>query len=272
MIKNYTSIFFLSLAFAAVLVSTYFVISKNPLFVTKLKDSTQKISPVQDQITPQNSNQQQNDEQVLGVKEEVTNPDGKPDLPDTVFHNVPFTSQAPHANWDEPYQNLCEEAAVLMAAFWVKNRVFTSKEHQDLELLKIRDWENETFGDYIDTTAEETAQILTDFFNISDVEVLSDPQMSDLEAVLSKNGVIVVPTAGKLLENPNFRGDGPLYHMLVISGYNRKTQTFTTNDPGTKFGENYTYSYENIDKSIANWYNPGRTVNPEDRKVIAVYR
>src|SRR3989344_4989971 len=28
---------------------------------------------------------------------------------------VPFTSQAPHANWDMPYQEACEEASALMA-------------------------------------------------------------------------------------------------------------------------------------------------------------
>ena len=29
--------------------------------------------------------------------------------------DVPFTSQAPHLNWDQPYQDFCEEASVLMA-------------------------------------------------------------------------------------------------------------------------------------------------------------
>ncbi len=29
---------------------------------------------------------------------------------------VPFTSQAPNGNWDEPWQNFCEEAVILMTA------------------------------------------------------------------------------------------------------------------------------------------------------------
>jgi len=264
MVKNYSSVFFLTLAFVAVIASAYFVVSKNPLFIRNLKETSQQENINQVQSDTANQSEEQNKE-VLGIKEAAPDPeDGKPDIPNSILHEVPFTSQAPHANWDEPYQNLCEEAAALMAAFWVKGEEFISKTHQDLELLKIKQWEEETFGDYIDTTAEETAQILTDYFNIPKVEVLSDPQISDLQAVLAQDGVVVVPTAGKLLENPHFRGDGPLYHMLVIIGYD--------NDPGTKFGKNYTYSTENIDKSIANWYNPTRTVNPSDRKVIAVYK
>ena len=29
--------------------------------------------------------------------------------------DIPFTSQAPSLNWDQPYQDFCEEASILMA-------------------------------------------------------------------------------------------------------------------------------------------------------------
>ena len=37
------------------------------------------------------------------------------DLPEEINLPVPFTPQAPHANWELPYQEACEEAAVLMS-------------------------------------------------------------------------------------------------------------------------------------------------------------
>ena len=36
------------------------------------------------------------------------------ELSPTMNLSVPFTSQAPEQNWDEPWQDACEEAAVLM--------------------------------------------------------------------------------------------------------------------------------------------------------------
>lgn len=189
----------------------------------------------------------------------------------TILWDVPFTSQAPSSNWNEPYQNFCEEAAVLMAAFWAQNKRFVSKNQQEQELNAIKDWEIKTFGDYIDTDAQQTALILTDFFGLQNVTVHKDPTIDDLKTIIATGGVIIAPTAGRALHNPNFSGKGPLYHMLVIQGYNEATSEFITNDPGTRKGEKYTYSYQTIDKSIANWYNSQRTIRLDDRQIIAVY-
>ena len=35
---------------------------------------------------------------------------------------VPFTSQAPHADWELPYQEACEEAALLMAHHFIQGK------------------------------------------------------------------------------------------------------------------------------------------------------
>ncbi len=189
----------------------------------------------------------------------------------SVLWDVPFVSQAPSAHWDEPYQNFCEEATVLMAAFWAQDKRFISQAYQEQELNAIKDWEMAEFGDYVDTDAKQTARILTDFFHIKNVAVKNNPTILDIKNILSKGGIVIVPTAGRMLKNPNFRGDGPLYHMLVIRGYNDKTSEFITNDPGTRKGEKYLYSYTILDKSIANWYSNNRTVRLDDRQIIAVY-
>ncbi|MCR4279964.1 MAG: hypothetical protein NUV82_00890, partial [Candidatus Komeilibacteria bacterium] len=41
------------------------------------------------------------------------------ELPAEYNLDVPFMSQAPHANWDLPYQEACEEASLIMVDyFW----------------------------------------------------------------------------------------------------------------------------------------------------------
>ena len=47
----------------------------------------------------------------------------------SVLLNVPFTSQAPFANWDDiVFQNACEEASIIMAMRWVNNQSLTQAE------------------------------------------------------------------------------------------------------------------------------------------------
>ena len=53
------------------------------------------------------------------------------------------------------------------------------------------------------------------------------------------------------LINPNFTGNGPLYHMLVIKGF--VDDKFITNDPGTRNGADFVYTEANLMNSIADW-------------------
>ncbi len=39
--------------------------------------------------------------------------------------------------------------------------------------------------------------------------------------------------------------------MLVIKGYNKNG--FITNDPGTRRGADFAYSYETLEKAISDW-------------------
>jgi hypothetical protein len=69
---------------------------------------------------------------------------------------------------------------------------------------------------------------------------------------LARGNLVLLPAAGRELGNPYFRRPGPLYHMLVVRGYNTEGQ-FITNDPGTKHGEQYLYSAKKLLAAVHDW-------------------
>ena len=162
---------------------------------------------------------------------------------------VPFQPQAPHANWELPYQEACEEASLIMA-----DRFFSgdslSADQMDEAIKELVAWEQNTFGYYEDTTAQEVALVWQGNFQGSAV-LDYDVSVEKIKRHLSSNKLVIIPAAGRMLGNPNFTGDGPLYHMLVIRGY---TEThFITNDPGTRRGEEFIYPYDTLINAIADW-------------------
>lgn len=172
-------------------------------------------------------------------------------LPDSVNLAVPFTPQAPHANWDLPYKETCEEASLLMVARYKKGEEITSPEDADQEIRKLIDFQNEFFGDYKDTTAEQTAEIARKYYDFENTEVIYDFTIDDIKKALSDGNPVMVPAAGRELGNPYFRRPGPLYHMLVIRGYTE--DKFITNDPGTKRGEEFVYDYDVLVHAVHDW-------------------
>ncbi len=189
------------------------------------------------------------------------------EIPDEINLAVPFTPQAPHANWDLPYKETCEEASVLMVARYKKGEVITSPEDADAEILKLVEFQNNYFGDYKDTTAEQTAEIAREYYGFKNTEVVYDFTTEDIKKELALGNPVIVPAAGRQLSNPYFRSPGPLYHMLVIRGYTQNK--FITNDPGTKRGEEYVYKYDDLLSAVHDWNGGGVDTG---QKVMIVIR
>lgn len=152
---------------------------------------------------------------------------------------VPFSSQAPHGNWDLPYQETCEEAsAMLVNGFW-KGRSFTP-DSANVELLDLVEWSKNRFGFYFHTTVEQTAVILREFYGYRDVRVFHDITLKDIKREVSAGRPVIIPAAGRELGNRFFRQPGPVYHMLVVKGF-MADGTIITNDVGTRRGHNFVY-------------------------------
>lgn len=173
-------------------------------------------------------------------------------LPGELNLAVPFTSQAPKANWDLPYQEMCEEASVYMVAEYFAGTKAgkIDAEKADSALLQAIAFEEELLGTYLDTTAEETVKFIESFYGL-EAQVIKNPTVEEIKAEVAAGRPVIVPAAGRQLGNPNFTGEGPLYHMLVIKGYT--AGTFITNDPGTRNGENYVYDIATIMEAMGDW-------------------
>ena len=189
-------------------------------------------------------------------------------LPDQINLDVPWMSQAPRGDWGEPYQNACEEASMLMVnAYYAQRTGLIPVDEADKSIHSLVDYENKTLGDYKDTNAEQTAQILRDYFKFKDVRVLSLKSADEIKAIVGRGFPVIIPFYGKDLNNPNFSNGGPLYHMLVIKGYTNDGM-FITGDPGTRKGQDYVYKFETIINAAHDWN--GGKVQQGAKKMIVV--
>lgn len=171
---------------------------------------------------------------------------------------VPFTSQAPNANWDADHEEFCEEAAMLMVGRYYQGRGFANATDAENGLQAIKQWEIGHLGFYFDTTAAENATILTGIYGVH-VELLVNPTITQIKTAIAAGHPVIVPSAGRQLGNPNFKTPGPIYHNLVIRGYTANGK-FITNDPGTRKGEEYLYSEDVIMKAMHDWVPAGSRI------------
>ncbi len=191
----------------------------------------------------------------------------KTTIPDEINFDVPFTSQAPNANWDRTHEEACEEAAILMAERYFARRQITSPIDAEAGLQEIIAWENQNLGFFESTTAEETVRIIREMFDLQ-AQIVTNPSVDEIKAALADNKLVLVPSAGREIGNPFYTAPGPLYHMLLLKGYT-KTQ-FITNDAGTKRGENYPYNFKTILDTNHDW-NGGDVTNGA-KKMIFVWK
>ncbi|MFA5128382.1 MAG: C39 family peptidase [Patescibacteria group bacterium] len=161
---------------------------------------------------------------------------------------VPFASQAPQGDWSMPYQEACEEASMIMVARYFKNEKLDNNIMAE-EILKLAQWEEDN-GYPIDLTAEQTAEVLQKYFGLKATlnKMVSE---AEIKKQLIAGNLIIVPLAGRDIGNPYYTQPGPLYHMLLIRGFDE--DEFITNDPGTKRGEAYRYKYGDLLWAVHDW-------------------
>lgn len=189
------------------------------------------------------------------------------EIPKTKLLQVPFTPQAPTANWDELHNEACEEASAIMAsAYFEENTSSTlSPDFVEKEISKLTDWQQTNFGYNLDTTTAETAVMITKVYGLK-AKVISFPTSEEIKQLLAEGNLVIFSANGQKLGNPNYKQPGPIHHMLLLRGYNESN--FITNDSGTKKGLNYPYDYETLKTAAADWDHSQNTV--DDSKKLAI--
>jgi hypothetical protein len=192
------------------------------------------------------------------------------ELPTSINLAVPFTSQAPHAVWDNPYKEACEEASLYMVHRYFEGEPagLIEATKADEELLRIVAFEEGLFGFFEDTTAQQTATLAEVMYG-REYELVEDPTAEDIKRHVAAGRPVIVPSAGRLLGNPYFTAPGPVYHMLVVRGYTASNQ-FIVNDPGTSRGEEFIYDVDTIMDAMHDW-NGGDEITEGKKVVLVLY-
>lgn len=170
-----------------------------------------------------------------------------------INHDVPFTMQAPFAEWSDPrQQDACEEASLLMAVRWARGETLTLEDAKT-EILAVSHFQDDLLGYYRDTGVPEAELVLREYYK--DINYTREDALTKqtLMNALYNDSVVVAPADGRALNNPYFTPPGPEHHMLVIRGYDPKTDEFITNDPGVSQGEGYRYPSDTLMQALRDY-------------------
>lgn len=167
-------------------------------------------------------------------------------LPNRHLINTIFVPQAPEKNWDQPWQDACEEAALLTVHYYYSKaspNIVTDLNNVFAEESKL--------GFSHDVNQTQMAQVASSLWNYQ-TKIIDDPNLEDIKTSISQDIPVIITANGKTLykENKRFKSGGPWYHALVILGYDDDKQQFTVHDVGTQFGAYFKYSYSLLEESI----------------------
>lgn len=166
--------------------------------------------------------------------------------------DVPFTIQIPNGKWVQPFKDACEETSLLMVEAFYNHTIFTDKQETRKKIEALVDLEDKMFGFNEDTDAKIIARMINDFMPF-EAHVADDPTVEMIKKEIDAERLVIVPANGRLLPNPYFKNPGPLYHVIVIVGYDNIRKEFITNDPATRHGKNFRYAFDTLMRANADW-------------------
>lgn len=184
-----------------------------------------------------------------------------------------FVPQAPEKNWEQPWQDACEEAALLTVHYYYQNLspsidLMVSDMRQMFDFETKQGWGHDV---NIAQMATEAAKLWA-----YQTEIIDNPTILDIKKYISKDIPVIVPANGKTLykENKHFKSGGPWYHNLIILGYNDDTNKFTVHDVGTQFGSYFQYSYSLLMESIHDFPNSNKKeeINSAPPRVLVLLK
>jgi hypothetical protein len=196
--------------------------------------------------------------------------------PQSVILNVPYVMQAPLGDWSDRRQQYgCEEAAIVMAMAWVREAVNSPtdvifKDEAVRDIVNMSEYERVIYGFYEDTSAQDTARLMREFYLYPDVEVKENISTEDIKMELSKNRVVLLPLNTRLTGLSVYR-NGPIRHMVIAVGYDDKNDEIIVHDPIFRNGEYFWMPASSLSAALWN-YSSGnqRPLPPRTTALISV--
>lgn len=229
---------------------------------------TEEIQPIVSSTPTETKTAAKNDQALSPAKNAISN-GVNPEFPPASFQikNVAFTSQAPFAVWDELHKEACEEAALYTVKNYLDGQrgVKIAPEQADEEIKKMVAWQEKNWGGHFDLSIQKVGELAEAIYGLEYAKHEING-VQDIQKIIAKGDLVIAPTAGRELKNPYFQTPGPIYHMLVVTGYDEKY--FYTNDVGTRRGANFKYLQKTLFNAIhdlpAGFENHQKTLSEED--------
>jgi len=175
-----------------------------------------------------------------------------------------FQSQASLGNWDALHEEACEEASLILVQYWNDSKSLSAQTMED-EIQAMIAWENQN-GYSQDLTAKQFVLVAKNYYDIASASASYDVTIESIKQEIAQNHPVVIPAAGRLLGNPYFTAPGPVYHMLVIIGYD--ANTFIVQDVGTRRGDHYRYNQTILLNAIHEWTGDPNTIESGKKAMI----
>jgi len=185
-------------------------------------------------------------------------------------HFVPFISQAPLGKWDGLHEEACEETSLLMAYHFKQGDKLVLSKDAESDIQKISAFTKNIFPKKDDLNVDELKEVAKKYFSYDNLIIIDNPKAEDIEREIVNNSIIIAPIAGRLLDNPFFKNPGPLYHMLVITGFDKNNKIFITQDPGTKRGKDFKYSYDVILNSLHDFLDTKENILIGEKRILVI--
>ncbi len=194
-------------------------------------------------------------------------------LPNKHLIKTAFVAQAPEKQWDQPWQDACEEAALITVDYYYR-QISPSIVDQKNAILSMITFEDQQ-GWTHDVNLNQMAIIGSQYLSYQ-TKIITNPSIKDIKTYLAQDIPVIIPANGKTLyrENRHFKNGGPWYHNLVILGYNDELNQFTVHDVGTQFGPYFHYTYNTILDSIHDFPSTGHKedINSGPKKILLLLK
>ena len=169
-------------------------------------------------------------------------------LPASLFiQHVPYTVQAPYANWDSAHEEYCEAAALLMVNRYYKGQVYPADRippaEADPAMGQIVQTERQMFPGVLDLSLDKVAAVGKALYNYD--SQLQPATLDGVKAALAAGRPVLIPVnthggPGGQKISPYYGSPG-VYHVIVLIGYDGGT--VYANDAGISQGQRYAYSW-----------------------------